>query len=86
MPVKIIVDTSNATKEEIEAFKSMANSTLTEEMFSNSRKHNIEFVNLVDPATAANYYLSQTFPGSEAMFMDFKNSAPSNTYTPEGEE
>ena len=60
MSVKVIIDLSNATEEEIEQFHNYGRVTEMLKMVNNARKYAFEFVQLADKVTAANYYANQT--------------------------
>lgn len=64
MPVKIIVDLSVATELEIEEYMSAARDAGALNLFNNSRKHGLEFIQLADSETALRYYTEQAFPST----------------------
>lgn len=78
MPVKIIVDLSAATEPEIEEYISAARDAGALNLFINSRKHGLEFIQLADSATAFNYYTKQAFPSTvgEIYFDELSLAAP----------
>ena len=57
MPIKICVDLSEATEEEIEKYATEARTNPALALFNNARKHNIAFTQLSDRETAINHYL-----------------------------
>lgn len=60
MPVKLIIDLSDATDEEIEQFHNNGRETELLEMVHNARKYDFEFVQLADKPTATSYYAKQS--------------------------
>jgi hypothetical protein len=70
MTIKIIIDTSEATEEEIDKFHDLARITPMLSMANNAKEYGL-WIQLVDKPTASNFYAQQTFPGSNAAIIDF---------------